>query len=68
VLARLAAHLREGGRIVTGFGAGRDYAFTEFLEDVAAVGLAADLLLSTWDLRPFTDDADFLVAVLTQPA
>jgi SAM-dependent methyltransferase len=68
VLARLAAHLREGGRIVTGFGAGRDYAFTEFLEDVAAVGLAPDLLLSTWDLRPFTDDADFLVAVLTQPA
>jgi hypothetical protein len=26
--------------------------------------LAPDLLLSTWDLRPFTDDSDFLVALL----
>ena len=23
-----------------------------------------NLLLATWDLRPFTDDADFLVALL----
>jgi len=23
-----------------------------------------DLLLSTWDLRPFADDSDFLVAIL----
>ena len=23
-----------------------------------------DLLLSTWDLRPFSDDSDFLVAIL----
>jgi SAM-dependent methyltransferase len=68
VLARLAAHLRDGGRIVTGFGAGRDYAFSEFLDDVAAVGLETELLLSTWDLRPFTADAEFLVAVLAQPA
>ena len=29
-----------------------------------AAGLVPDLLLSTWDLRPFTDDADFLVASL----
>ncbi|MCU0269124.1 MAG: class I SAM-dependent methyltransferase [Acidimicrobiales bacterium] len=68
VLARLSAHLRDGGRIVTGFGAGRDYAFVEFFEDVAAVGLTAELLLSSWDLRPFTDDSDFLVAVLSPGA
>jgi SAM-dependent methyltransferase len=66
VLARFAAHVRDGGRIVTGFGAGRDYAFTDFFDDVAAVGLVADLLLSSWDLRPFTDDSDFLVAVLSR--
>lgn len=64
VLSRLKAHLADGGRAVIGFGAGRDYAFNEFLEDAAQAGFTPDLLLSTWDLRPFGDDADFLVAVL----
>ncbi len=68
VLDRLAAHLRDGGRIVTGFGSGRDYSFAEFFEDVEQVGLVAELLLSTWDLRPFTDESDFLVAVLSRSA
>ena len=47
-----------------GFGAGRDYEFAHFLDDAAASGLASELLLSTWDLRPFDDDSDFLVALL----
>jgi SAM-dependent methyltransferase len=64
VLARLRAHLGGDGRAVIGFGAGREYAFAQFLDDAAGAGLAPDLLLSTWDLRPFTDDSDFLVAVL----
>nr|WP_090345907.1 class I SAM-dependent methyltransferase [Mycolicibacterium malmesburyense]CRL78482.1 type 12 methyltransferase [Mycolicibacterium malmesburyense] len=64
VLARLRAHLKGDGRAVIGFGAGRDYAFADFFEDAANAGLAQDLLLSTWDLRPFTDDSDFLVAIL----
>jgi trans-aconitate methyltransferase len=64
VLARLRAHLRGDGRVVTGFGAGRDYEFGEFLDDTAAAGFAYELLLSTWDLRPFTEDSDYLVAVL----
>jgi SAM-dependent methyltransferase len=68
VLGRLAAHLRAGGRIVTGFGSGRDYSFAEFFDDVEQVGLAPDVLLSTWDLRPFTTDSDFLVAVLSPSA
>lgn len=63
-LTRLRAHLARDGRLVTGFGAGRGYPFSEFLQDAAAVGLRPELLLSTWDLRPFTDDSDFLVAVL----
>ena len=64
VLRRLRAHLAVDGRAVTGFGAGRDYEFTDFLTDAATAGLVPDLLLSTWDLRPFADDSDFLVAVL----
>jgi SAM-dependent methyltransferase len=64
VLSRLRAHLADGGRAAIGFGAGRDYGFAEFLDDAAAAGFAPDLLLSTWDLRPFADDSDFLVAVL----
>ncbi|OBH76544.1 SAM-dependent methyltransferase [Mycobacterium scrofulaceum] len=64
VLGRLRAHLKEDGRAAIGFGAGRDYGFAEFLDDAAAAGLEPDLLLSTWDLRPFADDSDFLVAVL----
>ena len=64
VLARLGAHLRDGGRIVIGFGTGRDYAFEEFFADVDRVGLTVEMLFSTWDLRPFTTDSDFLVAVL----
>lgn len=64
VLRRLLAHLAEGGRAAIGFGAGRGYEFDEFLADAAGAGWAADLLLATWDLRPFTPDADFLVAIL----
>jgi hypothetical protein len=60
----MLAHLRPAGRAAIGFGAGRGYAFDEFLADAATAGWAPDLLLSTWDLRPFGPDADFLVAVL----
>lgn len=64
VLSRLRAHLKVDGRAVIGFGAGRDYAFADFFDDASTAGLAPDLLLSTWDLRPFTDESDFLVAIL----
>ncbi|MCW2740516.1 MAG: class SAM-dependent methyltransferase [Blastococcus sp.] len=64
VLRGFRAHLRPGGRAVIGFGAGRGYGFDDFLADAASAGWAPDLLLATWDLRPFTPDADFLVAVL----
>ncbi len=64
VLGCLRDHLRDGGRIVIGFGAGRDYDFDEFRADVAAVGLGVQVALAAWDIRPFTPEADFLVAVL----
>jgi SAM-dependent methyltransferase len=64
VLRRLRAHIAADGRAAIGFGAGRGYEFAEFLSDAAGAGWTPDLLLSTWDLRPFTPDADFLVAIL----
>lgn len=64
VLSRLKAHLKPEGRAVIGFGAGRDYDFADFLDDYARAGLVTDLLLSTWDLRPFGENSDFLVAIL----
>ena len=64
VLGRFRAHLAPTGRAVVGFGAGRGYPFETFLADARAAGLVPDLLLSSWDLRPFTAGAQFLVAVL----
>lgn len=64
VLAGFARHLAADGRAAIGFGAGRGYDFDEFLADAQAVGLATDQLLGTWDLRPFTPESDFLVALL----
>ncbi|WP_188539611.1 class I SAM-dependent methyltransferase [Kocuria dechangensis] len=65
VLRRFHRHLAPGGRAVVGFGAGRGYPFDRFLADAGDAGLVPDLLLSTWDLRPFRQDSDFLVAVLS---
>jgi len=64
VLSRLRAHVADDGRAAIGFGAYREYEFADFLNDAADAGFAPDLLLSTWDMRPFTDDSDFLVALL----
>jgi len=64
ILRRLRAHCADDGRTVIGFGANRDYDFDQFLHDASAAGFATDLLLATWDLRPFTANSDFLVAVL----
>ena len=50
---------------MTGFGSGRDYDYNEFFADVEDAGLVADLRLATWNLRPFTAESDFLVAVLS---
>ena len=51
-----------------GFGAGRGYEFDEFFGDAAAAGLALQLAVGTWDLRPFTADSDFVVAVFGRAA
>lgn len=63
-LRALAGQLADGGRLVIGFGTDRGYHHRQFLEDCATVGLKESLLLSTWDLKPFTPKSGFLVAVL----
>jgi len=65
VLDRFRTHLRPGGRAAVGFGAGRDYTFDEFLADADRAGLTASVLLESWDLHPFTNASDFVVAILT---
>lgn len=64
VLRGFERHLRVDGRAIIGFGAGRGYAYDDFFDDADAVGLSQDVLLSTWDVRPFTAASSFLVAVL----
>ncbi len=64
VLGNLAGALADGGRLVAGFGAGRGYSAEDFFADTRTAGLALDVALATWDLRPWEPDSDFLVAVL----
>ncbi|WP_040491333.1 class I SAM-dependent methyltransferase [Ilumatobacter nonamiensis] len=68
VLSGFRSHLATDGRAVVGFGGERGYEFDEFFDDVQAAGLVVEVTLSTWDLRPFSDDSDFLVAVLRRSA
>ena len=60
----MRAHLRPRGRVVVGFGAGRGYEVRDLLADARTAGLVPDLMLATWDLRPYESDSDFVVAVL----
>ncbi len=66
VLENFAAVLSEGGRAVIGFGAGRGYSFADFFADAEQAGLQVQGKFSTWELHPFTEDSNFLVAVLAK--
>ena len=66
VLRRFATHLADDGRAIIGFGAGRGYDFRDFLADCEQAGLVLQVPLSTWDLRPFTEDSTFIVALCGQ--
>jgi len=67
VLARIAAHLVDGGVAVVGFGTDRGYALAAFDADLAAAGFTMEHRFATWDLRPWHDRADFAVSVLRRP-
>lgn len=68
VLENFRKVLAPGGRVVIGYGSGpgRDYAFAQFLEDAREVGLNVDSTFSSWDLRPFAEGSEFIVAVLSR--
>lgn len=53
-LGQLRDRLAPDGRLVIGFGTDRGYRVDDFFDDLDAVGLQRELLLSTWDLRPWT--------------
>jgi SAM-dependent methyltransferase len=67
VLARVAAHVRPDGLVVTGFATDRAYRLPAFDADCAAVGLVREHRFATWDLRPWRDDASWAVTVLRVP-
>jgi SAM-dependent methyltransferase len=64
VLRRVAAHVKPEGAIVVGFGLDRGYALDAFDTDIAKAGLRLEQRFATWDLRPWTPEADFAVSVL----
>lgn len=65
VLRRIAAHVRPGGRIVTGFHTDREYTVDQFDVDIEAAGLTLQQRFGTWDLVPFGPDSTFAVSFLT---
>jgi 2-polyprenyl-3-methyl-5-hydroxy-6-metoxy-1,4-benzoquinol methylase len=67
VLARLYAHVRPDGVVVTGFATDRPYGLSAFDDDCAAAGLVLEHRFATWDLRPWEADASWAVSVLRRP-
>ena len=63
VLRALSSVLVAGGRAVFGFATGRDYTHDQLDADAAAVGWTREGRWATWQLDPFTDDADWAVSV-----
>lgn len=54
----------EEGRAIVGFGAGRGWDFADFEAAAQEAGLTVIQRYSTWNLRPFDTEPQFLVAVL----
>jgi 2-polyprenyl-3-methyl-5-hydroxy-6-metoxy-1,4-benzoquinol methylase len=67
VLARLYAHVRPDGVVVTGFATDRPYGLSAFDDDCVAAGLVLEHRFATWDLRPWEADASWAVSVLRRP-
>jgi hypothetical protein len=65
-LAGVARHLKPGARTAVGFQLER-YAVEDFDRHLIEAGFILEQRFATWDLRPWTDDADFAVSVLVWP-
>lgn len=64
VVRRLAAHTTpEDGALVLGFRLDRHYGLADLDADLAAAGCRVEQRFATWDLRPWTPDADFAITL-----
>lgn len=61
---RMGSYLAPQGRMVLGFAAGRGYEFDDFFRDLQTAGLRLISRHSSWDLRAFEKDSDFVVAII----
>jgi SAM-dependent methyltransferase len=75
VLATLASLLAPQGRLLVGYAlrgapasASRTYPWEEFVDDCASAGLEVESRFASYDLRPFTEASDYVVAVLRRSA
>ncbi|WP_293951754.1 bifunctional 2-polyprenyl-6-hydroxyphenol methylase/3-demethylubiquinol 3-O-methyltransferase UbiG [uncultured Corynebacterium sp.] len=65
-LENLHRVLAPSGRAVIGFGAGRGWHFGDFLLMAREIGFELENAYETWEIDPFLEDSDFLVAVFTK--
>lgn len=65
-LENIQGALAPAGRAVTGFGAGRGWTFEDFLKDAADAGLELEGTFESWDLRPYREGSQFLVAIFSK--
>ncbi|PQZ96497.1 SAM-dependent methyltransferase [Arthrobacter sp. MYb227] len=68
VVQNLARHLAEDGRLVIGFSLEKTYSLIQFEKDLEAAQLGFVARFSTWDMREFSEDSDFIVALLSRNA
>lgn len=66
-LRNITRTLKPGGRFIAGFGAGRGWGFDNFMATATQAGLEPENVFESWDLKPFTEHSDFLVAIFTRP-
>lgn len=64
VLQRVHSHLKPDGFVVVGFHSDRHLTVGQFDAHATEAGFEVEHRFSTWDLRPWHDDAAFAVTVL----
>lgn len=68
VLRSVAAHVRDGGPVIVGFGSEHGYTVDEFDSHVVQAGLRIDNRFSTWSLAPWRPGSPFSVTILRSAA
>jgi 2-polyprenyl-3-methyl-5-hydroxy-6-metoxy-1,4-benzoquinol methylase len=66
VLRSIRAHLALDAPCVMGFHIER-YAVTDFDRDLSSAGFILESRFATWDLRPWHNEAEFVVSILRNP-